>query len=335
MGAARVVETLSRTGGFSVKAARRRLFETTQLILQCTRSVEGMKPGGEGFAATIRVRLLHAAVRSRILKLAKERSSYYDVEQFGVPINDLDSIGTIATFSSTLIWHSFPRQGIFLRQQEIVDYIALWRYIAYVIGAPDSYFATPSRAKAAVESLYHLEVHPTPTSALLANNIIKSLEDQPPGYASADSLIASARWMNGHELCDALELPRPAWYYYGLIIGQNIFFCWFSYTYRMIPSWDRWRVDMLKKVFYQITVESNYGLQGNETLFEFQYIPEFNTVTYMDDGKNKEKVTRITERRNLKALCIAVGALSLTSWCTYKAIAGIVRIGISAWRYIV
>ena len=35
MGAARVVETLSRTGGFSTKVARHRLFETTQHLLQC------------------------------------------------------------------------------------------------------------------------------------------------------------------------------------------------------------------------------------------------------------------------------------------------------------
>ena len=40
MGAARVVETLARTGGFSTKVARGRLFETTQHILQCTKSLE-------------------------------------------------------------------------------------------------------------------------------------------------------------------------------------------------------------------------------------------------------------------------------------------------------
>lgn len=51
MGAARVVETLSRTGGFSTKVARHRLFETTQHILQCTKSLESIQPGGAGFAS--------------------------------------------------------------------------------------------------------------------------------------------------------------------------------------------------------------------------------------------------------------------------------------------
>ena len=111
MGAARIVETLSRTGGFGTKVARRRLFETTQFVLQCTRSVESIRPGGEGFAAAIRVRLLHAAVRQKMLSLIAEDPGYYNVQQWGIPINDLDSIATITSFSSTLIWISLPRQG--------------------------------------------------------------------------------------------------------------------------------------------------------------------------------------------------------------------------------
>jgi hypothetical protein len=134
-GATRVVETLARTGGFSTKVARHRLFETTQHILECTRSIESIQPGGAGQASSVRVRLLHAAVRQRIMKLAKERPNYYSVEKWGVPINDLDCIATIGTFSATLIWISFPRQGIWLREQEIEDYVALWRLIAHYTGS--------------------------------------------------------------------------------------------------------------------------------------------------------------------------------------------------------
>ena len=123
-----------------VPRLQERLFETTQHILQCTRTLDGIKPGGEGFASSIRVRLLHAAVRQRILKLAEKRPSYFNVAEWGIPINDLDQIATIGTFSSTLIWLSFPRQGIFLRNQEVEDYLALWRYIAYLMGTPDEWF---------------------------------------------------------------------------------------------------------------------------------------------------------------------------------------------------
>jgi hypothetical protein len=173
------------------------------------------------------------------MKLAKERPEYYSVEEFGIPINDLDSIGTIITFSATLIWLGFPRQGIWMRQQEIKDYLALWRLVAHYIGTPPEYFETPERAKSMMESLLISEIRPSETSKVLANNIILSLQRQPPAYASRDFLIASARWLNGDELADALGLGRPSLYYKALVAGQCIFFVFICYTYRSIPYLDR------------------------------------------------------------------------------------------------
>nr|POE96470.1 hypothetical protein CFP56_56520 [Quercus suber] len=325
MGAARVVETLARTGGFSTKVARGRLFETTQHILQCTRSLESIQPGGEGWKSTIRVRLLHAAVRQRILDLAQSRPGYYDTEAWGIPINDLDSMATIATFSATLIWISLPRQGLFLRQQEIHDYIALWRYIAHVIGCPTDEFATPGQAKRLMDVLLHDEISPTPTSQILANNIIRSLESQPPGYASADFLIASARWMNGNELADALGLARPSLYYWALMAGQCIFFCVFCYTYRAVPSWDRQKIAMLKRVFWQIVVESKYGLRGEQTAFELKYVPEYSTITEMGEHWAEERPTSAVEGRNLKTFLVAVGILGVAGWVGVRAAVGVVK----------
>ena len=83
LGAAKVVETLARTGGFSTKVANRRLFETTQHILQVTKSLSSIQPLGDGWASTIRVRLLHAAVRNRIMKLEHDRPGYYSVSSYG------------------------------------------------------------------------------------------------------------------------------------------------------------------------------------------------------------------------------------------------------------
>ena len=317
MGAARVVEVLARTGGFSTKVARRRVYETTQHILQCTRSLESIQPGGAGFISSVRVRLLHAAVRMRIMKLASQRPEYYSVEKYGVPINDLDSIATIGTFSSSLIWVSFPRQGIFLREQEIIDYIALWRYIAYLVGCPTNFFETPASAKRIFEVLLLYEVQPSEMSGILANNIILSLKDQPPTWASADMLIASARWLNGDELCDALQLPRPSLYYRGLVIGQCIFFIIFTYSNRAIPSWDRKKIDFMKRVYYAVIVDSKTGL-GKETLFDFKYVPEFETVTELGKDGKVEDAHRVVDRRNLKYLVIGLTILTCTTWASVK-----------------
>ncbi|KAF2273268.1 uncharacterized protein EI97DRAFT_159756 [Westerdykella ornata] len=318
MGAARVVETLARTGGFSTKVARRRLFETTQHILQCTKSLESLKPGGAGHASSIRVRFLHAAVRQRILKLAKHRPSYYNVAEWGIPVNDLDQIATVGTFCATLIWLSFPRQGIFLREQEKEDYVALWRYIGYLLGTPTDYLATPSKAKAVMESLLYYEVQPSDMSKVLANNIIRSLEKQPPTYVSADMLVASARWLNGNELADSLDLPRASLYYWGLMAGQCLFFMALCYVYRASASLDRNHIDRLKRIFYAVIVEAKHGLAGTETLFEFKYVPEYETVTELGAPTEIKLQGSSVERRNLRTLGIFLGVVGIGTWASLK-----------------
>lgn len=183
------------------------------------------------------------------MKLAAQHPSYYDVQKLGIPINDLDCIATIGTFSATLVWLAFPRQGIFLRKQEILDYIALWRYIGYLTGTPTEPFETPEKARKVMESLLMNEIDPTETSKILANNVIKSLAGQPPQYASTAFLEASSRWLNGNELCDALGLGRPGWYYWSLMAGQCLFFMAICYTYRMIPYLDRRKITVSPTLF--------------------------------------------------------------------------------------
>ncbi|KAI9799272.1 MAG: hypothetical protein M1833_004150 [Piccolia ochrophora] len=319
-GASRVVETLARTGGFSPKVARGRLYETTQHILQCTRSIESIQPGGEGHISSIRVRFLHSAVRQRILKLASQRPEYYSVEKWGIPINDLDSIGTISTFSATLIWISFPRQGIWLRKQEIEDYLALWRLIAYYLGTPTEHFATPGSAKAIMESLLISEINPTDTSKILANNIITALAAQPPGYASRDFLTAGARWLNGDELADRLGLGRPSLWYKALVLGQIIFFMSLCYSHRSIPALDRRKIATLRRVFYTIIVNKKHGL-AEETKFEFKYVPDFH-ITSTESAAPEESGIKTSgvERRSLKVLMYAVFGLVVTLSTVFKAL---------------
>ncbi|KAL5114105.1 hypothetical protein ACEQ8H_008037 [Pleosporales sp. CAS-2024a] len=318
MGAARVVETLARTGGFSTKVARRRLFETTQHVLQCTRTLQGIQPGGEGFASSIRVRLLHAAVRKRIVKLAQQRPSYYNVEAWGIPINDLDQIATIGTFSASLIWMSFPRQGIFLSSREMDDYLALWRYIAYLLGTPDECFTTRNKHRAAMETLFYTEVHPSEMSRTMANNIIYSLKEEPPTYVSADMLIASARWLNGNALSDRLGLRKVSWYYWSLMAGQCLFFMFYCYVNKLVPAWDQHRVMRAKDVFWKVIVKAKWGLADTETTFDFHHVPQYDTLTNLGDiGQAKMKTSGL-EMRNLRAFAIFAGLLGVGSIVSIK-----------------
>ncbi|KXH51237.1 tat pathway signal sequence [Colletotrichum simmondsii] len=277
MGGRRVVETLSRTGGFGVNVTRRRLLETFQHIIQVTRDLPSIQPGGQGHASSVRVRLLHAAVRRRILLLAKQKPSYYDVAAYGVPVNDLDSIGTITTFSSTLLWIGLPRQGIFLKDSEKRDYLALWRYVAYIMGTPTDAFSSLGRARATMESLLASEIQPSDTSRALANNVLTGLAEQPPWHVSREFLAAETYWLNGPKLARALAVEKPPFYYSLLILGQCLFFMFMCYSRRLFPSWDESRNKNLKKALYNITINKPaLGALGKETNFEFKYIPTLN-----------------------------------------------------------
>jgi hypothetical protein len=326
MGANRVVEVLARTGGFGVKVARHRLFETTQHILECTKSLESIKPGGAGFASSVRVRLLHAAVRQRIMKLAKTRPEYYDVEKNGIPINDLDCIATIGTFSATIIWLSLPRQGIWLREQEIKDYVALWRLIAHYTGTPTDPFETPEKARAIMESLLMNEINPTETSKVLAANIIRCLESQPPAFASRSMLEVSARWLNGNELCDALGLGHPSLYYWGLMAGQCMFFMALCYTYRSIPYLDRRKIAALRNIFWAVIIEGKHGL-GEKTVFDFKYIPDYHVNTSKGDDAQValEYSSSGVERRNLQTLIVALAGTGVVAYVGVYVMSSVLR----------
>ncbi|KAL9949538.1 hypothetical protein D7B24_005819 [Verticillium nonalfalfae] len=337
MGSRRVVETLARTGGFGVNVTRRRLLETFQHVLQVTSSLPAIQPHGDGFASTIRVRLLHAAVRRRILALAAQKPEYYSVEANGIPINDLDSAGTIATFSATLLWIGLPRQGIFLSAREKADYIALWRWVGHVIGAPTDPFATPAAARATMESLLLSELHPSATSATLANNVLTGMADQPPGHVSRPFLAAETYWLNGPRLAEALRVERPrGWlrrcYFSVLVLGQCLFFAAMSYSHKWVPRWDAARRERLRRTLYDITVRrGELGALGAETAFEFQYVPVLDTmateVGTLDEAmrRGRELGVGSHERRSLWTLSVAGVVVGCGSWAGWLCLRGGVR----------
>ena len=237
MGASRVVETLARTGGFGVQVTRRRLLETFQHFMEVIEDLDSVKPGGKGFVSTVRVRLLHASVRRRVLELEKERPGYFDVQKLGIPINDLHSIGTICVYSCSLIWLALPRQGVHLSEQQQADFLALWRWIGYLLGTPVDWMTTPSKAKAMMESVMTSELDPSANSKILANNILTAESHVPPLYASREYLVAQAYRLNGDVLAQGLGIQRPTLYFKAVVLLQcAVLFC-LGHGYALLPKY--------------------------------------------------------------------------------------------------
>ena len=169
------------------------------------------------------------------------------------------------------------------------------------------------------------EIEPSDMSKILANNIILSLCDSPPSFASSEFLSAGARWLNGDALSDRLGLIKPRFYYKLLVLGQCIFLAFWSYSYQLLPSLDHTKTDRVRNLYWKIIVESDFGLGGSETGFDFQYVPEFTTLTEVMSTGNVKPNMRGIEMRNLKALVLGVGGFSLVVWATFKATSMIVR----------
>ena len=192
-----------------------------------------------------------------------------------------------------------PAQGVQPTAQETADFIALFRYVAHVIGAPTAPFASPRRARATMESLVAaLEV--SATSRTVGANFAATLVNWPPMNPSRAFVAAATRWMNGPELCDLLGIDRPGWYYDAVMLGHCVVGVGLTWATRLVPALDRRaiavsfappaltrlegcvareespeadRIQFFRDLFWNFAIEGKSGL-GAPTKFEFQYVPE-------------------------------------------------------------
>ncbi|KAK1959929.1 transcriptional regulator [Colletotrichum sublineola] len=290
-----VVEVLVRTGGFSTRVLLRRLLETFQMVLEVTHSLEYIRPGGRGHTTAVRVRLLHSMVRQRILKIVQQKGpSYYDVERYGVPINTLDSLHALTTFGCNHAFIQLPLMGISVPQQEIEDYVALWRYIGHVLGTPTDHFTSAARAKILMESMSFNERLVTDMSLVAGHNFVETVRDLPPVNLSAGFIEAGSRVLNGDALCDQLGMGRPGVYHYACFRG----FCWLGRTLAAVQRWfpraGEGVVDFNREMLHKAIIQSQGGLGGGSKM-EFKHVPD-GTLTKKEDGLGKGVQLRFYQR---------------------------------------
>ncbi|KAK7427542.1 hypothetical protein QQZ08_005985 [Neonectria magnoliae] len=311
MGAWRVVETLSRTGGFGVKVTRRRLLETLQHFMEVTENLDAVKPGGKGFVSSVRVRLLHGSVRRHLMQLEREKPGYFDVDKWGVPINDLHCMGTISVYSVAIVYMALPRQGIYLTEQQTADYFALWRWIGYLLGTPVDWMATPAEAKVMMESVMTSEMNPSHHSRILANNILTAEACVPPLYAPRELLVAQAYQLNGDDLAGALGIEKPRWQYRILVWVQCLVLMFMSYSYPWMPVFaQRDRDRRFRNIAHHMIFSKAIGGIGERATFQFQYLPRIGMLTELGSPQDlaNEKFatpTKMTKRSPRAVLVFA------------------------------
>ena len=89
-----------------------------------------LRPGGKGWKAALRVRVLHAKVRRTLLH---SKSKSWDMEN-GTPINQEDMAATLLAFSVNVLMGIEFIAGRPLNEKDQRDYLALWRYLGWLLG---------------------------------------------------------------------------------------------------------------------------------------------------------------------------------------------------------
>jgi hypothetical protein len=188
--------------------AARRLAETTQWVYDVYSS-RGLGRFSDGFISTVRVRLLHALVRHNLMQQG------WDIERWGLPINQVDMGATLLGFSiSSLI--GLRSMGMLISLREGRIFMNLWRYIGYLMGVADQFNPGTERdALKLIPLLIGSQEGPDDDSRKLAKSLLDTRFTRWPDTqlgrfcARCDINFRSAltRVLAGDATGDGLELP--------------------------------------------------------------------------------------------------------------------------------
>jgi hypothetical protein len=219
-----------------------RLLDTGELINACmSLGVEALLPNGTGYRTVLHVRALHAKVRKSLL--GQTGKSTWKTERFGVPINQEDMAATLLGFSVNTLNGIEIAAGLPISKQERLDYLALWRYIGFLLGVDtagmrDDTDTLPPldpcgpgnghrpdpllHSNSLLESIIFHILDPDETSCEIAHHLLQAPSAGTDEKATKDSTIKSeifyfrslqCRRLIGDPLADALSLelhPRRA-----------------------------------------------------------------------------------------------------------------------------
>jgi len=231
----RIAKVIQSTGYLTSRPDQvlHRLVDTGELTASCIGlGVDSLLPGGVGFITALQVRVLHAKVRRALLK-----KKDWDTQKYGVPINQEDMAATLLAFSVNVLFGIDFLAGSMLSRQERLDYLALWRYIGWLLGietdglvqglpaldpcGPGPYSASPDpimHSQSLLQSaIFHL-LQPDELSVSIAHHLLKISDRKPaPGSdVDIDAFYKSelfyyrayqCRRFIGDPLANALELP--------------------------------------------------------------------------------------------------------------------------------
>jgi hypothetical protein len=172
-----------------------------------------MRRSGDGFAITVKVRLMHAEVRRMIL-----RSGRWDAARWGAPINQHDMAATTLLFSYVVL-DGLRLFGLDVGPDEAEHYMQLWRYVGRVIGCdPELTPGSEQEALRLAELISATQGQPDSDSRALTHALLhagmavaRTPQARRRARLERDLGQGLVRALLGDPLADALAVPVTPW----------------------------------------------------------------------------------------------------------------------------
>lgn len=183
----------------------RRAAETAQFVLDVL-SPGGLAPHGRGIRAIQKVRLMHAAIRHLI-----RATDAWPEDELGAPICQEDLLGTQLAFSYTVI-QGLQRFGVELSEQDVDDYLHLWRVVGEMLGIrPDVLPTRRAEARQLSDLIARRQFSASPEGVMMTRALLEMHAALLPGEMFDGLTPALVRMLVGHRIADWLEVPRSNW----------------------------------------------------------------------------------------------------------------------------
>ncbi|KHL13397.1 uncharacterized protein DUF2236 [Mumia flava] len=197
-------DLLVATGGLTGDMTRRRLAETQKWAVAIAQP-DAMFPYAEGWRLTVHVRAMHALVNRTF-------APTWDVDRWGLPVNQTDQAATLGLFDGVLLI-GVRALGVPVSADESRAVMHLWKYVGWLMGVADEWLVDTERERHRI-NLHVLRAQDTITDAgpQLAQAIIEALRDLPNGRFRAERTLSMLTTFLGPTSTRELGLPvRVPW----------------------------------------------------------------------------------------------------------------------------
>jgi squalene cyclase len=201
--AANGARVLTETQGMT-RHVRHRILETAQFLFDVC-SEGGLEPGARGIRSAQKVRLMHGMIRHLVLMKGE-----WDVQSFGVPVNQEDYAGTLMTFSAVLL-DAVEKGGVQLSSADQEAYLHLWKVVGHILGVHEKLIPVDvADARALMEAIREDQWAESAEGKLLAWDLVQSMDDSVPGQRIDNLPVALIRFFSPPKVPVILDLPEAS-----------------------------------------------------------------------------------------------------------------------------